>query len=365
MSVTDSGERYVDLPELRRSALHQAAASADVEFFQRELQQISSQSVNRNEKNTTWLHAAAESGSVEVILTNRRLAADIVDVSDVVGRTPLHLALYRRRTSAAAALLACNADVNVEDRLGNSAARLLDADKRLLLKVREEVFRQRSAKSTYAAERLYPHDWMRCAATEGNLPLVQWLCSCAGGSINVQDSLGRTPLHEAAQAGHASVVSHLLRSGANPSSADWRGSTALHYACVAGRCSCVALLAAVRKFDVNCRENFGRCPLALALEHRQWAAAAELLRVGDSRVEMHFSDEAGVTGCVLLKRACLNLVVMKCNKVPGSQAEILAGLLRRASQSVKDASFLESVAAGSVTMAEVACMVFQIHVDAL
>lgn len=61
----------------------------------------------------------------------------------------------------------------------------------------------------------------------------------AGASVNVQESYGFTPLHEAAENGHLEIVKVLIKSGADSSmglkKAYQAGSTALDVAREAGR----------------------------------------------------------------------------------------------------------------------------------
>ena len=51
-------------------------------------------------------------------------------------------------------------------------------------------------------------------------------------------------MHEACQNGHEAACRFLLLHGADPAARDWRGSTALHYACGAQGLDVVTVLAA-------------------------------------------------------------------------------------------------------------------------
>lgn len=60
--------------------------------------------------------------------------------------------------------------------------------------------------------------------------------------IHSRSKSGATPLHEAARAGHADVVSLLLRAGAETASADESGRTSLHWAAAGGHLEAVTEL---------------------------------------------------------------------------------------------------------------------------
>uniref|UniRef100_A0A4W3IVB6 Ankyrin repeat domain 33Ab n=1 Tax=Callorhinchus milii TaxID=7868 RepID=A0A4W3IVB6_CALMI len=79
---------------------------------------------------------------------------------------------------------------------------------------------------------------------EGFVDIVNTLDKCPGIDINHQDHDGNTALMIAAQAGHATIVSHLLNyySGAELEMRDGRGFTALMKAAIQGRAECVAAL---------------------------------------------------------------------------------------------------------------------------
>ena len=63
-----------------------------------------------------------------------------------------------------------------------------------------------------------------------------------GAEINVKNNRGWTPLHWAANNGHATIVEYLLTKGAEINVKDNRGRTPLHLAADNGRKDVVALL---------------------------------------------------------------------------------------------------------------------------
>ena len=129
----------------------------------------------------------------------------------------------------------------------------------------------------------------------GVAPTVQHLCEAAesgceqileqllraaapGVAAGALDPIGETPLHRAAECGHAECVARLLAApGVSVDSQDADGRAPLHAAAEAGRRECVALLLAAPGVAVHARDSEGRTPLRLAAEAGH-AECAQLLR---------------------------------------------------------------------------------------
>ena len=100
-----------------------------------------------------------------------------------------------------------------------------------------------------------------------------------GAVIDALDWSGRTPLHWAAQFGHADVANLLIPNGAEVDRQGNDGSTALHWAAREGHHEVVRLLLAHgAKPDMTDHE--GRTPLHLAAWRGKLEAVEELLRAG-------------------------------------------------------------------------------------
>ncbi|ESO92376.1 hypothetical protein LOTGIDRAFT_162686 [Lottia gigantea] len=103
------------------------------------------------------------------------------------------------------------------------------------------------------------------AARQNNMDVIEHLYSL-GMRLDLQDEMGRTPLHEACQLGHGEMISYLIDHGIDCHLQDWQGSTALHYACQTGILDSVSLLLDNPKtsFLIDITDKSGRNPLLTA-----------------------------------------------------------------------------------------------------
>ena len=108
------------------------------------------------------------------------------------------------------------------------------------------------------------------------------VCNLPDRDINEIGSSGWTPLHLAAQQGHAEIVSALLAEGANPTPVDLFLSTPLHQAARNGHLEVVNLLLANEPMaDINATTFFGGItPLGEAQNWRQEAVILRLIELG-------------------------------------------------------------------------------------
>ena len=111
----------------------------------------------------------------------------------------------------------------------------------------------------------------------GHLETADYLVR-AGASLNTPSNnhLGATPLQSAVAGDHASIVSMLLKSGANPNVREGSGSTPLHAAANHGNIEIIQLLLFAGA-DLHARNNDGQLPLDLAAA-KGHTRAEELLK---------------------------------------------------------------------------------------
>ena len=155
--------------------------------------------------NTTALHMAAENGFADVVATTCELGAD-PDAATALGGRPLHAAAQRDRAACAAALLAapCGAD----------AETLLNGDTTALYIAAQEGFAE-TVKALTAGGASTDAAVAETFDTQTSRDL-----DVAGGDAtraflpNTEPANGATPLHAAAENGHAAAARALLDAGA-------------------------------------------------------------------------------------------------------------------------------------------------------
>lgn len=120
---------------------------------------------------------------------------------------------------------------------------------------------------------------LQTAVETGNLQGVVELVSANPERVTAEDRLGKLPLHYAAAAGQAEIVTFLLKHGADVMARDHRGWTALHYAAENGHVDVIELLLA-RGAEVNAANLMNWTPLHQAVLRRQTDAVLALIKEG-------------------------------------------------------------------------------------
>lgn len=188
-------------------------------------------------KRYTGLHRAAASGDVGEITGKTN-----VDARDGYGRTPLHVAAYRRQHAAMRALVAAGAKPNAleNDRYDIVTIAAVANDVPTLRLALELGASAKNVTSRYDGTALI------AAAHLGHAEVVRILIA-AGAPLDHVNNLGWTALMESIVLGnggprHTETLKALLEAGADPNITDRSGTTPLAHARSRGYAGVVKLL---------------------------------------------------------------------------------------------------------------------------
>uniref|UniRef100_A0A8C9T0X1 Ankyrin repeat domain 27 n=1 Tax=Scleropages formosus TaxID=113540 RepID=A0A8C9T0X1_SCLFO len=149
---------------------------------------------------------------------------------------------------------------------------------------------------------------LHVAAQHGHASLVRLLAQ-RGAGVNARNSQSATPLHLACQNGHCQVVTSLLEFNPKLNTKDQHGNTALMFACLRGHMDAVAILLQGGA-AVNTANNQGNTALHLAVEGGHRGLVDRLLQAGAS-VHLRNSrnrtplDQADNDSCIIICITCL------------------------------------------------------------
>ncbi|XP_077870339.1 uncharacterized protein LOC144363589 [Saccoglossus kowalevskii] len=133
------------------------------------------------------------------------------------------------------------------------------------------------------------------AVYTGKLELVKTFTE-KGTNTSLADYMGRTPLHEACQAGDFETVQYLLESGnVNPNVPDLRGSTPFHYACGNGNKDIVQYFLQKDNVRADIQDCNGRTPLLVALYKKHTEMAFMMIEKYIDKVNISAEDILGFT----------------------------------------------------------------------
>ncbi len=187
----------------------------------------------------TGLHAAAARGTPEDV---RKLGSQGVNARDANGRTPLHVATFRRRPDVAKILIAAGADTALLDNQKYDAVTIAS--------VQDDEETLKALLSSGASAKLttsvYDGTALIAAAHLGHDGVVRELIR-AGAPLDHVNNLGWTALIEAVILGdggkrHVATVRALVDAGAKRDIADRQGVTPLQHAQARGYTEMIAIL---------------------------------------------------------------------------------------------------------------------------
>ena len=263
--LEQGGDKFAVDDETGRTILHFAASHRFVSTID-DLLEHGLDLEARDKNGETPLHRAAAYGTEEMIqhLVNR--GADVCAVNkrgqtplqvslvhhrsnvllklkpdlqnaDIYGNTPLHLTIYKPRTSSmfndpsafsiddVRILMNAGADIHSRDKEGNTPLHIAVAEVRY--EIAELLIKEGSGVN---ARNLQGRTCLHVASCSGAQDIVQMLVA-HGADVNVEDEQGCTPLHIGLTFHYYWLVEPLLKHGSNPNPVDYKGSTPLHAGC--------------------------------------------------------------------------------------------------------------------------------------
>ncbi|MGE5293929.1 MAG: ankyrin repeat domain-containing protein, partial [Solirubrobacterales bacterium] len=212
-----------------------------------------------NEVGKTPLHMAVWKGHCDVVRLLISRGAD-VNAKDEEGETPLHDATMYGEAGADVVRLLANhgADVNAEDSLGGMPLDYAMFDERMdvieaLLDCGAKADRTRRFDGTTV---------LHATVSIGMLNVVMEFIN-RGADVNVRDRDGQSPVHEAAWADDGAMAELLLDHGAKINVKDRNGDTPAHVAAVNGYADLLDLLMS-RGANAEAKNDQGLTPLDIA-----------------------------------------------------------------------------------------------------
>ena len=197
-----------------------------------------------------------------------------LEARDVLGRTPLHEALFTGHDDAARLLIKRGADVKAVDPYGATtvilAARLCQAE--LVRELLDDGV-DPNARSSSGASALV---W--ALLRDDDLHVAKLLIS-RGADVNVKDAMGHSLLHWVCAFGSVRAADYLIERGVASNGVDQEGITPLHVAAWRGRPELARLLVAAGA-DPNASTTEGETPLDWARSNQNSETEAELARLG-------------------------------------------------------------------------------------
>ena len=287
-----------------RSPLHLAVATGSEEIVSL-LLEIGANVFATDADNATPLHVATQYGNKILASKLIEIMGGRAHTRDSNGTTPLHIAARQGHSDLVAELLFLE-NKGLRQRIkkflkaqeaGNSASSANNAD---LVDVKnnfgltplhyaalgghEEVARlllQQGAEiNTFNAQGLTP---LFLASRDGHEGIVELLSSQEEANLESGDSLAHTPLCIAVANGHLRIFARLLRRGANPHAKDKNGMIPLHIAAKRGNTDAVKSLLKTLgggRGDINELDNAGNTPLLYAAATGKKELVEALVRAG-------------------------------------------------------------------------------------
>lgn len=153
-----------------------------------------------------------------------------IDVKDIHGRTPLHLAALNEHSNLVYELIDKNADVNAKDNDGATPLHLAVAKNEEMYSIRHILYVKNI---NINAQNVYKRTPLMIAVEQGKLEYAAYLLS-AGADVKLKDREGNTVMHYYAKMEYSyrfyeNLLTLLLKFGADINAKNFKGQTPLDY----------------------------------------------------------------------------------------------------------------------------------------
>ena len=231
----------------------------------------------QNIDGNTPLHIAIHKKDEEILNLLLKKGAN-VNLTNCQGETPLHslLAWPAHFPLIANLLLERGADVNIQNSLGNTP-------------LHQAIFSLPSPRLNYheKLDIMLPQE----EKTRISYRAIATFLIEKGANLNLQNRDGYAPLHIAIHEKDEEILNLLLKKGADVNLKDRRANTPLHLAVIEGEITVVTtILDRIKPLDLEMRGEGEKTPLHLAVSKGHKAIINKLLNYGANR---HCRDEKG------------------------------------------------------------------------
>ncbi|WP_338405961.1 ankyrin repeat domain-containing protein [Wolbachia endosymbiont (group A) of Longitarsus flavicornis] len=269
----------------------------------------------------TLMHCAAYGGELNVVKYLVVGEKSSLKIKDNSGRIPLHYAAYNGKLDIVKYFIdEEKIDVNIKDHGGwaplyyascggysnviNYLGKIHNSDLISNLQENSTSLEIPNSNNIEVQDKL-GRTPLHLAAKAGDLSKINLLCDDYNANIEAQDNFGYTPIFFATQSGKLNVVSLVLYYGANINAQDMYGSTPLHYAAQEGNLGMIQLLLSrCARIELLDRNNW--TPILFAARESKWSAVELLVSKGAKfnneityqGTPLHFAVQEGNLGMV-------------------------------------------------------------------
>ncbi len=243
----------------------------------------------------TLMHCAAYGGELNVVKYLVVGEKSSLKIKDNSGRIPLHYAAYNGKLDIVKYFIdEEKIDVNIKDHGGwaplyyascggysnviNYLGKIHNSDLISNLQENSTSLEIPNSNNIEVQDEL-GRTPLHLPAKAGDLSKINLLCDDYNANIEAQDNFGYTPIFFATQSGKLNVVSLVLYYGANINAQDMYGSTPLHYAAQEGNLGMIQLLLS-RCARIELLDRNGWTPILFAARESKWNAVELLVSKG-------------------------------------------------------------------------------------